>query len=152
MLGWFGARGLLDYFTRSDRERHLGYIYIGILASLACVPVGLVGLVWYGLRREREALHAMCGPIRFALDEKGVSGDSLQGATFECEWSCFAGFHIGQSVVVLPKSVSQDYLRIPLGGMSPDLQSELVTVLRASLKELSRNDLRSPRRRKGPQK
>jgi hypothetical protein len=147
VIGWFGARGLLQCAFGSERDQTP--LHVLVAAGAAAVPFMIAGLIARDIRRERRAKQATCGSLKFLLTEEGVSGIDLSGGTSADHWSCFAGFHMAHRVIVLPKKASYVYLRIPIEALPVERQQEVRALLLRHLPELSRQGLRAHMRTRG---
>jgi hypothetical protein len=141
VAGWIGARGLIEYYYQSEKDRR----QLSILFCLAMVaaPFALAAFILMDVRRERRVKRAMYGPIQFTFTDEGISGIDADGFTFSDSWSCYLGFHAGSSVIVCPKKNSDAYLRIPSESLQAGQLRQLLVLLVEHLPNLSFAALRA---------
>jgi hypothetical protein len=111
--------------------------------GLAALPVAFAMLIARHVKREGRAREATFGQVVFIFDEDGVQCGNESIAAPPEPWSCYAGFHIGHLVIVLPKKRSQIYVSVPTETLSSAELVEVSALLSAHLPELGLKDLRN---------
>lgn len=136
-LGWLGLRGLISYTSRPTRNWPSALM----CTLLAMIPVVLAVIIGRDIRDEVRARRAKHGPVTFMFTEEGISGVDVQGFAFTDMWVRYAGFHVGQYVIVCPKVDSRVHLRIPTEGLPDSERQEVCSLLSRHISELSKEDL-----------